>query len=402
MDRDQTTPAEPTSPSRRSFLTGVAGAGVTAAGIAGAGLAIRQARNEPTAAELETPLAVPVSDNVLQINGKSVNVSCPDHRSLLLVLREDLGLTGTKKGCNLGECGACTVLEDGHPIYACLKLAKDAVGKQITTIEGLEKDGRLHPVQQAFMDHVGSQCGFCSPGMIMSGAALLAENPHPAPEQVRMAISGVVCRCGNYPHEVEAILAAAKAGGGASTTAVASGVVPLPVSPGRNKPYPRRQADPPVEVHRDPSSQALAALQRPTRPIDAYPKATGRARYAGDIGFHPDDPVRKPLFAKAVRCPHAHATLVRIDDRRARALPGVRGIVTAREVEAAKRAERTFISERCRFVGETVAVVAAENQDIAQQALELIEVGWDAHPIYPDMEENLRRDNREVHAGGSV
>ena len=117
MDHDdRTSGSEPTSPSRRSFLTGVAGAGVTVAGIAGAAIAIRQAKQEPTAEDLETPLAVPVSDNTLQVNGKSVNVSCPDHRSLLLVLREDLGLTGTKKGCNLGECGACTVLEDGRPI----------------------------------------------------------------------------------------------------------------------------------------------------------------------------------------------------------------------------------------------------------------------------------------------
>jgi len=402
MERDdRRTPAEPSSPSRRSFLTGVAGAGVTAAGIAGAGIAIQRARGEPTADDLETPLAVPVSDNVLQVNGKTVNVSCPDHRSLLLVLREDLGLTGTKKGCNLGECGACTVLEDGRPIYACLKLTKDAVGKQITTIEGLEKDGRLHAVQQAFMDHAGSQCGFCSPGMIMSGAALLAENPNPTPEQVRMAISGVVCRCGNYAHDVEAILAAAKAGG-AGAKAPASAGVALPVSPGRNKPYPRRDPDPPAEIHRDPSSKSLAALQRPTRPVDAYVKATGRARYAGDIGFHPDDPVTKPLFAKAVRCPHAHANVVRIDDRRAKALPGVLGIVTARQVESAKRADRTFVSARCRFVGETVAVVAAETQDIAQQAIELIDVEWDVRKTYPDMEENLRRDNRELHAGGSV
>ena len=404
MDNDDATnPAEPQSPSRRSFLTGVTGAGVTAVGLVGAGVAIRGMGKEPTADDLVAPGANSLSEFTLQVNGKSINVSVPDHRSLLLVLREDLGLTGTKKGCNLGECGACTVLEDGHPIYACLKLAKDAMGKQITTIEGLEKDGRLHPVQQAFMDRVGSQCGFCSPGMIMSGAALLNENPNPTPEQVRMAISGVICRCGNYPHEVEAILAAARAGGGgAGVNAALGGVVALPLAPGRNKPYPRREPDPAAEIHRDASSQTLAALQRPTRPIDAYPKATGRARYAGDIGFHPDDPVKKPLFAKAVRCPHAHASVVRIDDRRARALPGVRGIVTARDVEAAKRADRTFISGRCRFVGETVAVVAADTQDIAQQALELIDVQWDVRPIYPDVEENLRRDNREVHAAGSV
>ena len=209
---DETTPAEPTSLSRRSFLTGAAGAGVAAVGIGGVGLSIREATKEPTADDLRAPGAVSLSDLTLQVNGKSVNVSVPDHRSLLLVLREDLGLTGTKKGCNLGECGACTVLEDGRPIYACLKLARDAVGKQITTIEGLETNGRLHPLQQAFIDHAGSQCGFCSPAMIMSGAGLLLENPHPTPQQVRTAISGVICRCGNYPHEVAAILAASQAG----------------------------------------------------------------------------------------------------------------------------------------------------------------------------------------------
>ena len=222
-DDDKTTPSQPAAASRRSFLTGLTGVGVAAAGLAGAGVAIRQMTAEPTAEDLDTPRAVSLSDITLQVNGKSVNVSVPDHRSLLLVLREDLGLTGTKKGCNLGECGACTVLEDGRPIYACLKLAKDAVGRQITTIEGLEKDGRLHPLQQAFIDHAGSQCGFCSPAMIMSGAALLRENPQPTPEQVRMAISGVVCRCGNYPHEVEAILAAARANVASTGSAAAEG-----------------------------------------------------------------------------------------------------------------------------------------------------------------------------------
>ena len=116
MDSDDATkPNQPASPSRRSFLTGIAGAGVSAIGLAGAGLAIRESSEEPTAED--SPGAVSLSDITLQVNGKSVNVSVPDHRSLLLVLREDLGLTGTKKGCNLGECGACTVLEEGRPIY---------------------------------------------------------------------------------------------------------------------------------------------------------------------------------------------------------------------------------------------------------------------------------------------
>jgi CO/xanthine dehydrogenase Mo-binding subunit/aerobic-type carbon monoxide dehydrogenase small subunit (CoxS/CutS family) len=387
-------PSKPASPSRRSFLTGV---GITAAGVVGAGMAIRQGKEEPSAEELSTPRAASVSDLTLQVNGKSVNVSAPDHRSLLLVLREDLGLTGTKKGCNLGECGACTVLEDGRPIYACLQLAKDAVGKQITTIEGLETDGRLHPLQQAFIDHAGSQCGFCSPAMIMSGAALLLEHPRPTPEQVRMAISGVVCRCGNYPHEVAAILAAAGA------SAAPTGERPVfPLAAGRNKPYPRSDVDPPVEIHRDAASQAIAALQRSPRPLDGYAKATGRARYAGDIGFHPDDPFRQPLFAKAVRSPHAHASVVSIDDRKARALSGVRAIATYRDVKAAMRGHRTFLSERARFAGEAIAVVAADTQDLAQQALDLVHVEWDVRQVFPDIEENLKRDNREIHADGSV
>jgi len=395
---DPTKPAEPVSPSRRSFLTGVAGVGVSAVGLAGAGLAMRHPGGKPTAGDLAASRAV--SDITLQVNGKSVNVSVPDHRSLLLVLREDLGLTGTKKGCNLGECGACTVLEDGRPIYACLKLAKESVGKQITTIEGLQKDGRLHAVQQAFIDHAGSQCGFCSPGMIMSGAGLLLENPHPTAEQVRMAISGVVCRCGNYPHEVAAILAAAGSGADASAAVEEHGARPF--VGGRNQPYPRNEVDAPVEIHRDAASQALTELQRAHRPLDAHAKATGLALYAGDIGFHLDDPVRQPLFAKAVRCPHAHASIVSIDDSKARALPGVRAIVTYRDVKEAIRVERTFMSGNARFVGETIAVLAADTQDIAQQALDLIDVRWEVYERFPDVEENLRVDNRHIHAKGSV
>jgi CO/xanthine dehydrogenase Mo-binding subunit/aerobic-type carbon monoxide dehydrogenase small subunit (CoxS/CutS family) len=402
MESDDPKVNLPASPARRSFLTGAAGAGATAVGIAGATLAIREARKESTPANLAAQPAAPLSDITLQVNGKSLNVSVPDHRSLLLALREDLGLTGTKKGCNLGECGACTVLEDGKPVYACLKLAKESVGKQITTIEGLEKDGRLHPLQQAFIEHAGSQCGFCSPAMIMSGVGLLQENPHPTREEVRMAISGVICRCGNYPHEVEAIMTAAAAGGGAIAPSTAAQPDVARFMGGRNKPFPRNEVDPPVEIHRDTASPAIAGLQRSQVPLDGHAKATGLARYAGDIGFHTDDPVRQPLFAKAVRCPHAHASIVSIDDRAAKALPGVRAVVTYRDVTDAMRIERTYLSGQARFVGETIAVVAADTQDIAQQALDLIRVKWKVLERYPDAEENLKTDNRHIHAKGSV
>src|SRR5206468_7716390 len=121
----------------------------------------------------------------------------------------DLSLTGTKKSCNLGQCGACTVLMNGLPIYSCFTLALDAVGHEITTIEGISRDGKLHPVQEGFIKHMGSQCGHCTPGMIMSGVALLAKNPHPSAEDVKLALSGNLCRCGNYPNEIAGVLAGA-------------------------------------------------------------------------------------------------------------------------------------------------------------------------------------------------
>jgi len=393
---------EPVSTSRRSFLTGAAGVGVAAVGIGGAKVALDEAKKEPTAEELRAPEADSLSDITLEVNGKSVNVSVPDQRSLLLVLREDLGLTGTKKGCNLGECGACTILENGKPIYACLKLAKDAVGSQITTIEGLETEGRLHPLQQAFIDHAGSQCGFCSPAMIMSGAGLLLENPNPTPEEVRTAISGVICRCGNYPHEVDAILAAAKAGNGTTAAAAAGATAYIPRTTGQNKPYPRNEIDPRVEIKRVADTEKLAALHQPVKPLDGYAKATGRARYSGDIGFHSDDPLRSPLCAKALRCPHAHAQVISFDDSKARALPGVRAIVSFKDVVESERRQRTYLSGHARFVGEAVAVVAADTQDIAQQALELIDVRWKVLETFGDAETNLRTDNRQIHATGSV
>jgi len=131
------------------------------------------------------------------------------HRTLLDVLRQDLDLTGTKEGCGLGECGACTVIMDGKAVYACLTLAIDASGKEITTIEGLEKEGQLHALQESFLGRWAFQCGFCTPGMVLSAKTLLDETPHPTEMEVRRAIEGNFCRCTGFKKPVEAILAAA-------------------------------------------------------------------------------------------------------------------------------------------------------------------------------------------------
>jgi carbon-monoxide dehydrogenase small subunit len=146
----------------------------------------------------------------LTVNGQSVDAAVEPNRTLLQFLREDLGLTGTKHGCGLGDCGACTVILDGEAVNSCLVLAIHVNGREVLTIEGLAENGKLHPIQQAFVDKGSIQCGFCTPGMILSAKALLDTNPNPTEQEIRMAISGNLCRCTGYQKIVEAIGEAAK------------------------------------------------------------------------------------------------------------------------------------------------------------------------------------------------
>jgi len=150
----------------------------------------------------------------LQVNGTSRRVKCDPDKSLLWVLRDDLDLTGSKYGCGEGQCGACTVLIDGVATRSCVTKASSATGKRIVTIEGLEKNGRLHPVQQAFLDAGQMQCGYCTAGMIMSATALLQKTASPTDQQILRAMEGNVCRCGTYTRIVHAIKKAARNGGG--------------------------------------------------------------------------------------------------------------------------------------------------------------------------------------------
>ncbi len=145
------------------------------------------------------------------LNGYEVSTEVASHRMLLEVLRDTFDLKGTKPGCGQGECGACTVLVDGVNVDSCLYPAFEIEGKSVTTVEGLIGEGnRLHPVQQAFVEHGGIQCGFCSPGMIMSAAALLSENPSPSDEEIKRGISGNLCRCTGYVQIVESVREAAR------------------------------------------------------------------------------------------------------------------------------------------------------------------------------------------------
>lgn len=148
----------------------------------------------------------------LNVNGEEYEVAVEPSWTLLDALRNGLSLIGTKQGCDQsGECGACTVLMNGFPIYSCLILAVDAQGQKILTIEGLNKNGRLHPIQESFIQHGAIQCGYCTPGMVLTAKALLDVNPKPTESEVRQAISGNICRCTGYVKIVKAIMIAAEA-----------------------------------------------------------------------------------------------------------------------------------------------------------------------------------------------
>jgi carbon-monoxide dehydrogenase small subunit len=145
----------------------------------------------------------------LTVNDEVRQAEVEPQATLLEVLRENLHLTGTKEGCGQGDCGTCIVLVDGMPVNSCLMLAADARGRRVTTIEGLQKEGRLHPLQQSFIDEGAVQCGFCSPAMILSAKALLDENPQPKEDEIKKALSGVLCRCASYKKILAAVQAVA-------------------------------------------------------------------------------------------------------------------------------------------------------------------------------------------------
>ncbi len=200
---------------RREFLAGTSAALVVAAAAAGT----LEAQSGATAPAIAVDPAVPHSTIRLTVNGVAREVEIEDRWTLAELLRDRLGLTGTKIGCDRGECGACTVLVDDQPVYACSSLAAWMDGRQITTVEGLSTGGALSPLQQAFMAHDAAQCGFCTSGQLMSATALLKRNPRPTAADVKVALTGNLCRCGNYNRYVESVVAAgngmrSSAGGG--------------------------------------------------------------------------------------------------------------------------------------------------------------------------------------------
>jgi len=306
--------------------------------------------------------------------------------TLLQVLRDEFHLTGTKNGCGQGRCGACTVIVDDRAVRSCVYLAHRADGKRVETIEGLARDGELHPLQKAFIEHGAIQCGFCTPGMIMAAKALLDVKPGPTREDIYQALELNLCRCTGYARVIEAILAAS------GQRPELGRVRPPTVAPGVAGLVPHLAVGHP--------------LPRP----DARAKATGEAVFAADLYPSTGSGHRFEgmLHGKVLRSRYPHAKVLRVEPSKAKALPGVAAVLTAADVPGARnhglsRNDWPVLAyDKVRYVGDAVALVAAETEEIAEAALKLIEVDYEPLPVVASAEAALAKDAPLVHEGGNV
>ncbi len=318
----------------------------------------------------------------LEINDEVHTVEVDWRETLLDVLRNHLGLTGTKRGCDMGECGTCTVLMDGKPVNACMLLAVDLQGRSILTIEGLMRDFEvvstsrrlsersstrqlnpvdLHPIQQAFVDNGAVQCGFCTPGLLLTTQSFLQRCPTPTAADVRRAISGNLCRCTGYRKIVDAILDAAfRMQGTQSSKIQDSGFRACPELSGIQDSL----INPQSAIHNPQSEYRL--LGKPVPRSDAIPKVTGEAVYTDDISFP------GMLYGAVVRCPYPHARILRVDTRQAEALPGVRAILIPENC--------SLFATEVLYAGQKIAAVAAVDRYTAQEAASLIQMEYERLP----------------------
>ncbi len=320
------------------------------------------------------------------VNGTAYNLDPLPGEMLADLLRNRLGLTGTKIGCNEAECGACTVLVDGLPVLSCSYPAARVEGKDVLTIEGLSAvagaDARiedLHPLQQAFVLHGAVQCGFCIPGQIMTAGALLQAKPDPSEAEIRHALKDTLCRCAGYPTIVRAIQAAA---------------------------YALRTGEPvpPPNVANSGQADAYATIGHHQPRPDAVAKVTGAARFTDDVQFE------GMLHACVKRAGVPHAFLKTLDVEKARALPGVAAVLTAADLPGERQHGIVIpdwpvmvgVGERVRYVGDAIAIVAAEQREIALQALELIAVEYDLQPVVAGPVQARQADAPSLHAGGNL
>jgi len=318
----------------------------------------------------------------LSVNGKQYTVDSVAGETLSTLLRERLRLTGTKIGCEEAECGACTVLVNGDPMMSCVYPAERADGKTIVTIEGLAErvhnEMKLHPLQEAFVEQGAVQCGFCIPGQILTAYALLKRNPNPNSEDIRFALKDTLCRCAGYPSIENAIIAAAQA-----------------LRTGEPVQKPTHIPDS-IHNHKTVGHSHL-------RP-EAVEKVTGEAIYTDDLKFD------GMLYAKARRAMIPHGFLTKLDISKAKALPGVVAVLTAEDIPGEKTHGLVIydwpvmvgVGERVRYVGDAIAIVAAESQEIADQASALIEAEFDLQPVITNPVQAREEGVPQIHEKGNL
>ncbi len=361
----------------------------------------------------------------LRINGVIKSFEAAPNESLMTVLRRE-GYFSVKHGCETGECGACTVLVDGVPRPACVTFASQAGGCTLTTVESLGNARKLHPLQEAFIDTGAIQCGFCTPGMVLSAYSLLQQNPDPTEAEVREAISGNLCRCTGYVKPVQAILRAAAIMRGETVAPISnpgSDKNARPWDPGRSPlehaehgassspssatpftPASNASGEGGVATLQETSAKTdLSVVGKPERKVDAAKLVTGKPAFVDDIEL------RDMLYARLLTSPHAHAIIRDIDASEARALPGVHAVLTYKDVPRIPYTtagqswpepgphDQYCLDYMVRFVGDRVAAVAAETPEIAEQALGLIRVEYEVLPAILDPRQAMAPDAPRIH-----
>jgi len=359
----------------------------------------------------------------LRINGLIESLDVAPNESLITVLRRE-GYFSVKHGCETCECGACTVLVDGLPRPSCVMLAAQAGGCTLITVESLGASNKLHPLQEAFIDTGAIQCGYCTPGMLLSAFALLRRNSNPTEDEVRDALSGNLCRCTGYVKPVQAVLRAAAIMRGEPvdpiSRSVSRVVAPrfiegaqfiegnsLLESPEMEKK--RMTADTvslralPKKDNKAASATGLHVVGKPERKLDAVKLVTGKPVFVDETEL------RGMLYGRLLTSPHAHAIIRNIDVAQARSLPGVHAVLTYKDLERlpqsgteqerGSRRSRFSLDRTLRFVGDRVAAVAAESPEIAEQALKLIQVEYEILPAILDPREAMGHSAPHLHNG---
>jgi len=346
----------------------------------------------------------------LVINGEEKSLTVHRSETLLDALRR-ASYTSVRQGCETGDCGVCTVLLDGEPVHSCMIPVVKAEGREVTTVEGLAPPVRngfsqLHPIQQAFIETGALQCGYCTPAQILTAKALLDRNPDPTEEEIREAMSGVLCRCTGYVKIAQAVRRAAAVLRGEEVepflpigATLAAGESPAELLGrwyGRGRPAPTLVISP-------PEMEPLRVVGKPEPKVDGVKLVTGRPVYTGDVKFE------GMLYGALLTSPHAHARIKRIDASRARALPGVHAVLTHEDVPRVKYAsggqsypqpppfDQVVLDDKVRHVGDRMAVVAAETPELARRALRMIEVEYEVLPHVLDPVEAMQEGAPVIH-----